>query len=215
MPFCGIPKNASGMIDPDDYQKPGDPVGWTCVRDPLSRWLSGVFNDYPRWEHRDPMLKDFNHPEDPFRLTQRLGQMNKDHLMAQFSCLNNDYDWEEIELWPITDFDRARQENGARWSRHMREDPMGEPWQISPGRWDQIQDFINRWNDPHRVLAEWHKVYDRDCRVWHRVRTHHNETGEPLVMTRREFQSRRSWEPITLYDHIDLTQIRESIAVPD
>ena len=215
MPFCGIPKCASGMIDPDDYQRPSDPVAWSVVRDPLPRWLSGIFNDYKEWQHREPILRDFNNTQDPFILAQRLGKMNENHLTAQYTVLNMSYEWEEIEIWPIDQFDRARSENGANWSRHLREDPMSTPWVIPSGRWDIIQDFVNRWNDPDRVLTEWLKVYDRDCRMWHRVKTHFDQTGEPLVLTRREYQSRRSWPAVQLYDTIDMTKIQETIAVPD
>jgi len=184
------------MIAPEDYQQTHDPVGWTCVREPLTRWLDGVFNDYPRWEHRDPILKAINRAEEPWAVQEQLNQMLKEHLASQWSTLSQDYQWEEIELWPMHDFDRARRDNGARWSKWVRDNPTGEPWLIKPNRLDQIKDFVNRINDWDQFLQEWHKVYDRDVRMWHRVNQHHHDTNEPLVMTRREFQSRASWPPV-------------------
>jgi len=203
------------MIDPDDYQQVSDPVGWTCVRDPLPRWMDGIFNDYPTWYQRHEIIRDINNPEDPFALKRRLGQMNRDHLQSQWSVLNNDYDWEEIEIWPMDQFDRARQDNGARWSRHLRDDPLGEPWKMSATRWDHIRDLMNRINDIPRLLEAWQDVYDRDCRMWNMVYNHWQEHSEPLVMTRREFQSRRSWSPVPPITELDWDIIQPRLPVPD
>ena len=215
MPFCGIPKCASGMIDPDDYQQPQDQVGWTCIREPLGRWLDGIFTDYPQWHQRRELLKDFNHPEDPFALQKRLQQMNRDHLAGQWSTLNNDYQWEEIEIWPMHHFDHARQENGARWSRHLRDDPLGAPWQISPTRVDHIRDFVNRINDTPRLIQEWCRQYDRDRRMWQLVEQHWQNTQEPLVLTRRQFQSRVTWPMVEHLDDLVMEEVFEGLAVPD
>lgn len=203
------------MIDPDDYQHEQDPVGWTCIRDPLPRWLDGIFNDYPQWPQRHEIIRDFNHTEDPFRLQQRLQQMNRDHLASQWSTLNNDYHWEELEIWPIDAFDRARQENGARWSRHMRTDPLGAPWQMSAMRQDHIRDFWHRLDHHERIIVEWSKMYDRDIRMWHKVHQHYLQTQEPLVITRRKFQSRTTWPAQPHHTTITIDEILPRLAVPD
>lgn len=184
------------MIAPEDYQQPQDPVAWTCVREPLTRWLDGVFNDYAQWQHRDPIIRAINKATEPWAVQEQITRMVKDHLAGQWSTLSQDYQWEEIELWPITDFDRARRENGARWSQWVRDNPAGEPWVMNPTRLDHIRDFVGRINDWSQFLAEWSKVYDRDLRMWHRVEQHHSETNEPLVLTRRQFQSRATWPPV-------------------
>ena len=205
MPFCGIPKNASGMIAPEDYQTTEDPIAWTCIREPLGRWFDGVFNDYPTWDRRDPLLKQINRSMEPWAIQEVINMMHKDHLESQWSILSQHYKWEEIEIWPITDFDRARRENGARWSKFVRNNPAGEPWFMSPTRLDHIKDFSGRIHPKDQFIAEWRKVYDRDCRMWHKVNSHYEATNEPLIMTRREFQSRKSWPtaPDTHWDQVE------------
>ena len=208
MPFCGLPKCASGMIAPEDYHQPGDPIAWTMVRDPLERWLDAITTDLPRWQELWAWCKRFNQPEvTAWDIQQIITDQVKDHAQLQYTVLLQDYQWEEVELWPIHQYETARREQGARWSPFTRTNPSYQPWLIRTEVMVKIQDWVNRIDPWHQVLDQWSQVYARDCQLWDRVESHWVEHSEPLVLTRKEMQSRRTWQPLQPRTWDDLQQI--------
>ena len=194
MPYCGLPKCASGMIAPEDYHQPQDPVAWSMIRDPLERWLDAITTDLPTWREMWPWCKKFNQPDvTDWDIQQILTDRVRDHAQLQYTVLMQDYEWQEVELWPIDHYDTARQQNGARWSPWTRTNPDYKPWLITGVKQAQIAEWVNRIDPWDQVMQQWNKIYLRDCQLWERVRDHYEAHSEPLVLTRREYQSRRTW----------------------
>lgn len=194
------------MIAPEDYHH-HDPVAWTLIREPLTRWLDGVLTDLPLWHQLWPVIRDINRPDaTDWDIQQIIHQLTRDHCALQSQVLTQDYQWEECELWPIEQYDRARQENGARWNSWTRTDPGYHPWHMTATRWDLVEDLVNRIDDWPRLWSLWRQVFDRDVRLWHAVNQHWQTHHEPMVVTRRQFQSRRTWPSV---DHSQAPLIQD------